>query len=146
MWFQFPESTKYSIGRGKNKVEFNISGEELEHSFISFDFLANRYSQLVNVMNVSPDRAWRIALSQTMRGLKEDSANRYEQILLDEGNADAAYLKAQQVAGKTLNKTEQKLVARLDKILQDEGAIWTCLLYTSPSPRDLSTSRMPSSA
>ena len=24
--------------------------------------------------------------------------------------------------------------------------IWTCLLYTSPSPRDLSTSRMPSSA
>ena len=25
-------------------------------------------------------------------------------------------------------------------------ATWTCLLYTSPSPRDLSTSRMPSSA
>ena len=24
--------------------------------------------------------------------------------------------------------------------------LWTCLLYTSPSPRDLSTSRMPSSA
>ena len=23
---------------------------------------------------------------------------------------------------------------------------WNCLLYTSPSPRDLSTSRMPSSA
>ena len=28
-----------------------------------------------------------------------------------------------------------------------EGArLYTCLLYTSPSPRDLSTSRMPSSA
>ena len=26
------------------------------------------------------------------------------------------------------------------------GDLWTCLLYTSPSPRDLSTSRMPSSA
>ena len=26
------------------------------------------------------------------------------------------------------------------------GEIWSCLLYTSPSPRDLSTSRMPSSA
>ena len=24
--------------------------------------------------------------------------------------------------------------------------LWACLLYTSPSPRDLSTSRMPSSA
>ena len=28
----------------------------------------------------------------------------------------------------------------------DAGLIWICLLYTSPSPRDLSTSRMPSSA
>ena len=27
-----------------------------------------------------------------------------------------------------------------------EESWWTCLLYTSPSPRDLSTSRMPSSA
>ena len=27
-----------------------------------------------------------------------------------------------------------------------DDAIWICLLYTSPSPRDLSTSRMPSSA
>ena len=26
------------------------------------------------------------------------------------------------------------------------GAVFGCLLYTSPSPRDLSTSRMPSSA
>ena len=26
------------------------------------------------------------------------------------------------------------------------GRKWICLLYTSPSPRDLSTSRMPSSA
>ena len=26
------------------------------------------------------------------------------------------------------------------------GSLFTCLLYTSPSPRDLSTSRMPSSA
>ena len=28
----------------------------------------------------------------------------------------------------------------------DTGQAWNCLLYTSPSPRDLSTSRMPSSA
>ena len=26
------------------------------------------------------------------------------------------------------------------------GVVYSCLLYTSPSPRDLSTSRMPSSA
>ena len=39
---------------------------------------------------------------------------------------------------------------RLSKLLKEEVLvllyIWTCLLYTSPSPRDLSTSRMPSSA
>ena len=29
---------------------------------------------------------------------------------------------------------------------EDEEEIGNCLLYTSPSPRDLSTSRMPSSA
>ena len=33
----------------------------------------------------------------------------------------------------------------LEKLSKDFG-IKTCLLYTSPSPRDLSTSRMPSSA
>ena len=31
-------------------------------------------------------------------------------------------------------------------VLDAQGSVMTCLLYTSPSPRDLSTSRMPSSA
>ena len=30
--------------------------------------------------------------------------------------------------------------------LRQTNVPWICLLYTSPSPRDLSTSRMPSSA
>ena len=33
----------------------------------------------------------------------------------------------------------------VERVILDE-ATCTCLLYTSPSPRDLSTSRMPSSA
>ena len=32
------------------------------------------------------------------------------------------------------------------KTLVQEAKVEACLLYTSPSPRDLSTSRMPSSA
>ena len=32
------------------------------------------------------------------------------------------------------------------QVLVKNYANWSCLLYTSPSPRDLSTSRMPSSA
>ena len=34
----------------------------------------------------------------------------------------------------------------IDKLLGSPGYVSNCLLYTSPSPRDLSTSRMPSSA
>ena len=33
-----------------------------------------------------------------------------------------------------------------DKVKQFQTTYKSCLLYTSPSPRDLSTSRMPSSA
>ena len=40
-----------------------------------------------------------------------------------------------------LDRLEEKLDAKLDK-----AEFYNCLLYTSPSPRDLSTSRMPSSA
>jgi len=36
--------------------------------------------------------------------------------------------------------------ARLRKSIRLTAQVATCLLYTSPSPRDLSTSRMPSSA
>ena len=40
------------------------------------------------------------------------------------------------------------LFADIDKVTADitPEIAKTCLLYTSPSPRDLSTSRMPSSA
>ena len=50
------------------------------------------------------------------------------------------------VAEKSISKAAQQALAEkygLDKPL---GAQYLCLLYTSPSPRDLSTSRMPSSA
>ena len=44
-------------------------------------------------------------------------------------------------------RAEQVAIERLDKGLMGILPWYThCLLYTSPSPRDLSTSRMPSSA
>jgi len=50
--------------------------------------------------------------------------------------------------GQTLatdkNKVGDTFAASLTSPIKVEGK--TCLLYTSPSPRDLSTSRMPSSA
>ena len=44
----------------------------------------------------------------------------------------------------TTKKTYHRDVDAWLEIMAERG--WTCLLYTSPSPRDLSTSRMPSSA
>ena len=38
------------------------------------------------------------------------------------------------------------LLASIQFFTQDLERLFVCLLYTSPSPRDLSTSRMPSSA
>ena len=38
----------------------------------------------------------------------------------------------------------QKLQSATEAL--DKGDVWDCLLYTSPSPRDMRRSRMPSSA
>ena len=40
----------------------------------------------------------------------------------------------------------RELTVRFDGVDVPVAAVNVCLLYTSPSPRDLSTSRMPSSA
>ena len=42
-------------------------------------------------------------------------------------------------------RDKSKLDPEVKKYLEDENA-YTCLLYTSPSPRDYAASRMPSSA
>ena len=51
----------------------------------------------------------------------------------------------QGVANDSLINTNRASVIMV-YIDSTEGWVFTCLLYTSPSPRDLSTSRMPSSA
>ena len=47
-----------------------------------------------------------------------------------------------------MNYTLSELRDRVNRLIEQQGenAHCGCLLYTSPSPRDLSTSRMPSSA
>ena len=46
-------------------------------------------------------------------------------------------------AGMTVAAFESRMADQMAKLITRYGG---CLLYTSPSPRDLSTSRMPSSA
>ena len=47
---------------------------------------------------------------------------------------------------KSFEDAIQNAVDRTAKTVKDIQSANICLLYTSPSPRDLSTSRMPSSA
>ena len=55
-------------------------------------------------------------------------------------------------AGEIVKETKQQLkqISKQEDHIKDyeytRGNLYSCLLYTSPSPRDLSTSRMPSSA
>ena len=63
-------------------------------------------------------------------------------IFLDTADVDliGQYYGTGLIDGVTTNPTLIK------KSGQDPEEVYSCLLYTSPSPRDLSTSRMPSSA
>ena len=47
---------------------------------------------------------------------------------------------------KLNSKITKEIIKELKNIEKDSGKKFGCLLYTSPSPRDLDLSRMPSSA
>ena len=65
----------------------------------------------------------------------------------DLGSASGTYLNGIPVEGDVAISHGDRLVLGVTTIeLQADPATQSCLLYTSPSPRDLSTSRMPSSA
>ena len=70
-----------------------------------------------------------------------------KEILLDEPWSIRYCLRVipiQKIVETNLEKIEEGISSISDKIEDNES--YSCLLYTSPSPRDLSTSRMPSSA
>ena len=57
-----------------------------------------------------------------------------------------SHLNGQLTNGQRFNGEQQTFPKLLQKQGYQTAMIGNCLLYTSPSPRDLSTSRMPSSA
>ena len=74
-------------------------------------------------------------------GLLIEAGSRDE---LDHENGLAHFIEHSLFKGTAKRRTFH-ILNRLDSVGAELNA-YTCLLYTSPSPRDLSTSRMPSSA
>ena len=68
------------------------------------------------------------------------------------GDPNARKLKRYQPIVSDINLLEEEISPLSDEALREKTVVFqerlanACLLYTSPSPRDLSTSRMPSSA
>ena len=82
-----------------------------------------------------------------LRQDKDAVIERFEEWLKDEPNA-GIYARMTVVAHSYLDRHDAEFGydPYHDNMAMKEALAETCLLYTSPSPRDLSTSRMPSSA
>ena len=94
-----------------------------------------RYRSRKHHIQAHQPRAATGRLDQRRRNDGRDAGRENARELVDEGNASVAYLGVEQVA-------EEGRLGTVDRRVENAD----CLLYTSPSPRDLSTSRMPSSA
>eukprot|EP00829_Urostomides_striatus_P000062 TRINITY_DN10001_c0_g1_i1.p1 TRINITY_DN10001_c0_g1~~TRINITY_DN10001_c0_g1_i1.p1 ORF type:complete len:108 (-),score=57.85 TRINITY_DN10001_c0_g1_i1:10-333(-) len=104
----------------------------------------------------------RDSTSEYIRGIKAIKLNAWEDFALKKSDGKIAEAKACEIKGRFLSQinsgqreifSQGVLIGALLVALWNEGKLTTakahiiiCLLYTSPSPRDLSTSRMPSSA
>ena len=98
--------------------------------------IGNEYSWL-RQFDIAVDNFWSaVSVFNTLRSL-----------LKSESNLKMKFRDLREITYNSL----WRLLLRIGKINEalvaaDQGRAQTCLLYTSPSPRDLSTSRMPSSA
>ena len=80
---------------------------------------------------------------RTKTEIEGDAMMTEEEEIKDEGTEEADQdPKAEIVSAKK----DQQGTTRTTRASTSQARIQACLLYTSPSPRDLSTSRMPSSA
>eukprot|EP00831_Metopus_contortus_P056273 TRINITY_DN48029_c0_g1_i1.p4 TRINITY_DN48029_c0_g1~~TRINITY_DN48029_c0_g1_i1.p4 ORF type:complete len:109 (-),score=26.99 TRINITY_DN48029_c0_g1_i1:130-456(-) len=86
------------------------------------------------------NRKWRIGKKN---GTKEEKLGKRGKRTRGRSNEDQHRQKKQII---DTHKGQEKALKKACKGALNEQKIYGCLLYTSPSPRDLSTSRMPSSA
>ena len=85
-------------------------------------------------------------ISTESAGLGTKVHNALEKFILQEDYQIKGNNHISVMAKSMVTEMIDKGLAKVDEIYGVEVGLIACLLYTSPSPRDLSTSRMPSSA
>ena len=98
----------------------------------------------------------RLGLDPTNRGLinalKGVNDEHFEDLSDDSWNGVVDMIGTEEYVDKQIAKTKlgvdglDKLQREYDKVIENNAEFQACLLYTSPSPRDRTRSRMPSSA
>ena len=104
--------------------------------------LGNQALIQIDTCRAFPNKRCADALEETMDRIKEKLADieyGYNELSKEDGTTEPENIKKVE---KICNDTNDMM----DRILRTLAQVKHCLLYTSPSPRDLSTSRMPSSA
>ena len=91
---------------------------------------------------LSPDKPLSEEGRDLLQGLIDESYKQFTEAVAEGRNLLVEDVK-KFADGRIFTGTQAKDLGLVDKIGDEFVA---CLLYTSPSPRDLSTSRMPSSA
>ena len=110
---------------------------------ISFEPLADCYDKVASFLKDNgPGEAWHCALGEA-NGTATINRNKF--------TPSSSLLPMEELHRQEFPQTvetypEEISIRRLDEVAKEIELNDPCLLYTSPSPRDLSTSRMPSSA
>ena len=117
--------------------------EQYSHLCSDSDIAKSTYSQMKAEYDLSIDKIREITQVQEMMADFPEIGQsvRWRNAYLDPLN----YIQVLML--ERLSKEDDRMQSKwLKPALESINGIATCLLYTSPSPRDLSTSRMPSSA
>ena len=107
------------------------------------DDTTNHHQLTIGTIKVVDGQEYYFALDEGTKMYPGDTTNIHNYTVVPEQRAFVYFdLLEEKVSGYDYNAA----IYRIENILTKDIYLMPCLLYTSPSPRDLSTSRMPSSA
>jgi len=134
------------IGRGQR--ELIIGDRQTGKTAIAIDTIINQKGKNVHCIYVAIGQK-SAAIARLIDKLEQYGAMEYTTVVLASASDPASLLYIAPYAGCSIaeyfmNKGEDALIVYDD--LTKHASAYSCLLYTSPSPRDVEESRMPSSA